>query len=334
MMPSFANPWALGLLPLVPAVLWLWRRRGRAALRYPDVRVVAGLPRGRAVLARRVGFALRLLTLLALVLALAGPRWPDEGTRIPTEGVSVALVLDVSASMAEKDFRWGDATVGRLDGVKNALRLFVAGGAAPDGTALPGRPDDLFALVPFAAYPETACPLTLDHAALLTILGEQQPRTASVEATTNPGDALAWALHVLKSAPTRRRAIVFLTDGESNVPEGLTPRQAGQLAGNLGVPVYAVDASPDPADPDAGDTEKARATLRALAEMTRGEYFRAKDGAALAAAGARIDRLERDRIESFEYRRYHEAFAWFALAALACWTVALVLESTVWRRVP
>jgi Ca-activated chloride channel family protein len=151
--------------------------------------------------------------LTALVLALAGPRWPDPGSRIPTEGVALAVVLDVSASMAEEDFAWDEAKVSRLEGARRAIRLFVAGGGAAGG-ALTGRPDDLVALVTFATRPETACPLTLDHAALLKVLDAQEPRTASGEATTNPGDALAWALVVLQQAPARSKAVLFFTDGE------------------------------------------------------------------------------------------------------------------------
>jgi Ca-activated chloride channel family protein len=237
--------------------------------------------------------------------------------------------------MGEEDFPWRAQKISRLDGVKKVFRLFVAGGEAPGGASLVGRPEDLVALVTFASRPETACPLTLDHKTLLAILDGQEPRIAAAEGTTNPGDAIAWALHLLKKAPTRRRCIVFLTDGESNVPRGLRPRQAAQLAANLHVPVYALDAAPDtPPDQDAGDALKARATLETIAQMTGGAYFRAQDPAALADACRQIDLLQKDRMESFQYRRYHEAFAWFALAGLVCWCAVLGLEATLWRSVP
>jgi len=284
---------------------------------------------------RRGGLVLRGLGAALAVLALAGPRWPDEGTRMPAEGLSIAVVLDVSASMGEEDFPWQEQRISRLEGVKKILRLFVAGGEAPGDRVLEGRPEDLVALVTFATRPETACPLTLDHSALLRILDGQETRSLVDAATTNPGDALAWALYVLKKAPTRRRLIVFLTDGESNVPRGLRPRQAAQLAASLNVPVYALDAAPDPEpDQDAGDAAKARETLETIARMTGGAYYRAHDPAALADACLRIDRLEKDRITSFQYRRHHEGFAWFILASLACWYAMLALEATVWRRIP
>jgi Ca-activated chloride channel family protein len=334
-LPEFAHPWALLALLLVPPLLWQWRRRSRGAVRFSSTPLVTGLPGRRPAWMRHGGLALRALGIVAAVTALAGPRWQDEKSRIPAEGVSIALVLDVSRSMAEEDFPWLDDKVSRLDGIKKVLRLFVGGGEVPGGVVLPGRPEDLVALVTFATRPETVCPLTLDHKTLLRILDGQEAASAVDEGTTNPGDAIAWALGVLKKAPTRRRLIVFLTDGESNVPRGLRPRQAGQLAANLGVPLYALDAAPVPADgDDAADAKKARDTLETVARMTHGAYFRARDPAALAEACRQIDHWEKDRIESFQYRRYREGFVWFAVAALACWCSVLALEATVWRTTP
>ncbi|MCS7045047.1 MAG: VWA domain-containing protein [Gemmataceae bacterium] len=328
----FAQPWALVLLAVVPFLGWLWRRRQQPAVVVPSL--ARGLERrGRRALAMaRWGMALRLLGLAAGVVALSEPRWPDEGSRLPTEGISIMFVVDASHSMTAQDFHFGEQLVTRFDGVRHVFRLLVAGGTAPNGITFPGRPHDLLGLVCFATRPETACPLTLDHRALLAILDAESPRTVVTEATTNPGDALAWALASLAKAPTRRRVIILLTDGESNVPPpALRPLQAGQLAANLTVPVYAIDAAPDD---DSPDTAKARATLQGLARLTHGRYFHATDAAALADALQTIDRLERDEIRSFSYRRYHETYHWFVMIALACWLVIIVSEATWWRAVP
>lgn len=343
MTPTFAHPWALLLLAALPLLVWRWRRRHRASLTLPAAGALAALPPGRSRGAERGGLWLRVAGMAALIIALAGPRWPDEGSRIPTEGISIAFVLDASHSMSETDFRWGDHLLSRFDGVKKVFRLLAEGGAGLKGETFAGRPQDLLALVLFATRPETTCPLTLDHAALLQILDAEQPRSVITEATTNPGDAVAWALVALQKAPTRRKAIILLTDGESNVPPpALTPRQAAQLAGNLRVPIYAIDAAPmEDVQGDAvkreaakGDAEKAQQTLREITTLTQGRYFRATDGAELTQALHAIDQLERDVIQSFQYRRYDEGYPWFALAALACWLLVIGLETTWWRKVP
>ena len=195
--------------------------------------------------------------------------------------------------------------------MQELFRLFVAGGKTPDGIELPGRPHDLIALVTFATHPETACPLTLEHAALLQIMEAQKPRVGADEATTNPGDA--WRAAYVQNGADQRKVIVFLTDGESNVPEKLKPRQAAQLAANLSIPIYAIDAAPEPKNKEeAAEVERARAMMQTIAKMTDGTYFRAQDGRGLVKAYESIDRLESQRILSFQYRRYHEGFCWFA----------------------
>lgn len=336
MIPDFTYPWALALLALVPFLTWRFVVQSRGVWQFSDLRLLPPLSSPRARTAWWGGLLLRSVGLTLAIVALSGPRWIDEKERLPTEGISIAMIVDVSASMAEPDFAWEETRISRLVGVKKLFRLFIEGGKGPDGITLPGRPHDVIALVTFATHPETACPRTLDHRTLLKIMEAQEPRIAADEGTTNPGDAIVWALHALQRAPTRRKVLVFLTDGESNVPGKLTPRQAAQLAANLAIPIYAIDASP--ADPktkeEAEEAGRAKVSLQTLARMTEGLYLRAQDGRTLLKAYESIDRIERERVMTFQYRRFHEGFAWFALAAVVCWTTMTTLESTIWRRVP
>lgn len=337
--PAFGQPVALLLFLAVPLLVWRWLRQPRAALRFSSLQPLHDLPIGRTCKSQRWGAGLRAAGLVLVIVALAGPRWPDESSRLPTQGIAIAMVVDVSASMAERDFLWQGERLSRLEAVKKVFRLFVDGGEGPDGLSLAGRGNDLISLVVFATRPETACPLTLDHAALLQLLDAQQPRTLATEAMTNPGDAIAWALRRLDQAPTRRKVIVLLSDGEGNVPPpALKPRQAAQLAGNLGIPIYAIDAGKETSQAEeaqpAGDGLQARKSLQEIATISRGRYFQAGAGLALLEVYRQIDQLERQEIKSFQYRRYYEGFAWFSLAALGLWLTVVLLETTVWRRLP
>ncbi len=343
-MPHFANPAFLLLALLVPPLVWWWLRRRGDAVRFPDTGMLRALPAGRARLALWGGALLRGAALLLVVAALAGPRWPDLRTRLPAEGVAIVLVVDVSGSMAEPDFDWDGTPVSRLDAVKKVLRLFIEGGDVGD-RHFSGRPEDPIGVVTFATRPDTACPLTLSHSVLLRLLEAEQPRSVPGESETNISDALTLGLHRLSALePTpRRKVLVLLSDGEHNVPRpqsDWTPRQAAQVAANLKVPVYAIDAGGagpdrDAATPDAGtvrpDGSKA---LQEVAHITRGRYFRAGDTEGLLAVCQEIDRLERTEVQSFQYRRWYEGYSWFALAAFAMLGVAGVLEATWWRRVP
>ncbi len=326
---GFADPWVFPLaIGLFVALRW-WPRRRSVALDLPVAHLCGDLVISRQNLRTRLLWCSAGGAFLFLVMALAGPR----GGRVDTtaEGITLALVVDVSGSMATPDFKLDGQTVSRLAGVQSVFRLLVAGGTSTEGV-FPGRPNDLIALITFATRPETACPPTFDHAALLSILDRQTTKSFG-DATTNPGDALAWALAALQRATTRHKAIVFFTDGESNVGKpALTPRQAGQLAANLKIPIYAIDALDDAEiGPDA---PKAHKTLADLAAMTGGRHFRATDGASLLQALHDLDRIERDAIARPDRAVYADRTMPVVLIAFACWIAYYTIAATWGRFLP
>ena len=333
-MPEFSHPFLLLLLPLGPLCAWAWLRQRRPAIRWPDVRPLIALPPSRAHCARWGGAILRGLGVAAIVVALSGLRWPDRGSRLPAEGIAIIVALDVSGSMAESDFLWDGEPIPRLSAAQRAAKRFVVG----DGSDLAGRPTDEIGLVAFAAQPDDTCPLTLSHDVLIKLLDAEEPRGVP-DTGTNIGDALAWSLKKLAAAGNRRKVIVLVSDGEHNSPApALTPRQAAQLAAQAGVPVYTIDAGPPARSQDKPEAAAARRTgqqsLAVVATMTGGRSFLAHDSAALTEAMKEIDRLERAPMESFQYRRYFEAFPACALTALGCFALVLSLETTIWRRTP
>jgi len=309
---EFAQPWALALLPVVPLVVWLWRRAPRPAVAWPGAARLAPLA---ARWPARVSTALITAGLTCGVAALAAPRLPRPGDQLETDGINLGLIVDVSGSMAEADFNWDGAMTGRLEAVKRALGRFIA-----------ARPQDRIGLVLFAALPETATPLTPDHAAVLQTLAAAEPRGIPTESETNLGDAIAWSLARLRGA-TGRSAVVVFSDGEHNVPApALTPRQAGQLAAAADVPVYAVFAGPPGGPGFAG--------LQALALMTGGAVFSAADGPALTAALESIDQMTQSAATDPRRRRFRELVPALALVAAGCGIVAVGLNRGPWLTVP
>lgn len=347
-MIHFRNHWLLLLSLAVPVLVWLWLRQRRSAFTYPDTGMFLGLPAGRSQAAKRGGALLRALVLLLVVVALAGPRFADWRSRVPTEGIAIEIAVDVSGSMAARDFLWNNEPISRLDAARRALRLFLAGGEGPSGERLPGRPNDLVGLVTFATRPQSTCPLTLSHSVLLDMLDAEEPRSLPGESETNLSDAVADSLDRLTHAGTKRKVLILISDGEHNVPQpasGWTPRQPAQLAATLHIPIYTIDAGGDldaadaavgPSDPKdrAQIRERASQTLRKLAEFTSGKYFQARATEQLLAVCQEIDRLEKNELQSFQYRRYHEGYTWFGLAALALGVILQLLEMTVWQRLP
>jgi Ca-activated chloride channel family protein len=369
--PEFGQPAWLLLLPVVPLLVGWWSLRKSAAVYFSDTRGLSAINSRRAGLARWCGGLGRILALSALVIALAGPRWPDPGNRLPTEGIAILLVIDVSGSTNEMDFEWCDLQtlltrarearqpvrptdgtnrrrrwITRWQAMQRGFQRFVAGGDGPHGETLPGRPNDLIGLVVFAGTPRTTCPLTLSHDTLLQLLAREEPGKGGNDPDTQIGDAIAWSVHRLNASPMRQKVMVLVTDGEQWKPPVLKPRQAAQFAGHFGIPVYTVDVGNDdvtlgnPPDPKVAAKSRldAKTTLQEVAKMTGGQYYSAPDGKGLLDACSKLsddlDRRDREQIETFRYRHHVEGFAWFAGSALVMLVVLLALELTVWRRYP
>jgi Ca-activated chloride channel family protein len=342
---KFAQPEFLWLAPVAAIVMWWWARRPRAAIRFSDASLFAGVRGSRAWRAVWGGAALRGLACIAIVFACAGPRVPDLKTRIPADGIAIEMIIDVSGSMGDHDFVWapGSPLISRLEAAQRALKLFVEGGESPDGSTFDPRPSDSIGLVELAAVPETICPLTLNHSVLLQKVNELKPK-ADLNAGTNIGDAIAEALIRLnKATGNKRKVIVLLSDGqhiqsEDGPDASHRPREAAQLAANLEFPIYTIDCGgilPTTANADAiTEREAGKETMQTVAAITSGRSFIANSGTEFLAAYKEISQIEKSTVQSFQYRRFFEFYHWCAAAAIVLLSTAHVLDRTRWRIVP
>jgi len=339
---TFANPVFLWLTPLALLIAWSWATRRRPAIRFSDTSLFTGSRGGRVWRVVWGGATLRGLACLALLLACAGPRLPDERTRLPADAIAVMMIMDVSDTMSGM-ITWtpGTPEITRLDAARRAFKLFVVGGESPDGSKFESRSSDQIGLIGLASVPQTVCPLTLNHSVLLK---EADALTVKggVDAGTNVGDAIAEALIRLEAAKgVKTKVLILLSDGQhvqskEGKDAGLWPKQAAQLAANLGYKIYTIDAGPepDPASPADDERRQGRETLRVVAEMTGGRAFTATGGPAMLTAFKEIDATQRVPVETFQYRRYFEFYWWCAGVAVACIALACVLDRTRWRVVP
>ncbi len=322
---SFHHPsiwWLLGLL-VVPLLWWRWvarRRQAAVAFSSTDALVAVGRHLGRA--RRWIVPVLRTAAFVLLFICLARPQLADEQTRIFTEGVAIELIVDRSGSMRAMDFQIEGRPANRLQAVKQVVREFVSG-----GSILPGRPDDLIGLIAFARFADSLCPLTLDQDHLINAVDQTQFVTEREEDGTAIGDALALGVERLQSLGQRSdlqanaiksKVIILLTDGESNVGD-IDPLTAARMAATYGIKVYTIGAGTDnatapvPVQDPFGNTFYRNVpvsidedTLREIAKITGGEYFRATDTGSLEQIYARIDELERTDIEQRRYTQYTE----------------------------
>jgi Ca-activated chloride channel family protein len=213
--------------------------------------------------------------------------------------------------MAREDFALGGQQADRLTVVKEVARDFIA-----------RREGDRVGLVLFGTRPYLQAPLTFDRETVRTLLDEAEIGIAGDE--TAIGDALGMAVKRLRDRPAESRVLVLLTDGASNAGT-LEPLRAAELARDEGIRVHTIGVGADQVavqgffgsqvvNPSADLDER---TLAAIAEMTGGEYFRAKNVEGLDAIYRVIDELEPATAEPLHLRPRHELFQWPLGIALA-----------------
>jgi Ca-activated chloride channel family protein len=325
----FEDPMVLSLLAVLPLILWAHQRRTRqsATIRYSAVEAIKAAGGGVGRWRHRIPLALRGLAFAALVIALARPQTGITSENVLTEGIDIALVLDVSSSMLAEDLE-----PNRLEAAKAVAADFVA-----------GRQNDRMGLVAFAGQAFTQAPLTFDYGVVQSLLGELD--VGMIEDGTAVGMGLATAVKRLQASPAESKVVILLTDGRSNRGE-IGPVTAAQMAQALGVRVYTIGAGAEGtarvpvADPFGGTryatvrVDLDERTLREVAELTGGRYFRATDAESLAAIYAEIDDLETTEIEVENFTQFGEEFPLPLGIGFLLLAAELGLSRTVLRKLP
>lgn len=332
---EFRDP-ALLLLALLAVPLFLLARRAPGRVLFSSFRLLPSGGRGWRAHLAWVPDAFLALSLVALVVALAGPRIGERVSRVQREGIAIMMVIDTSGSMAALDLLTPERERTRLEAVQDVFDQFVLGGGE-----LGGRPDDAIGVVSFARYADTAVPLTLDHENLVAVARNLEITRLRSEDGTAIGDALGLAVERLRESPAQSRIAVLLTDGVNNAGVE-TPSSAAELARSQGVKVYTIGAGSTGIAPVRDPRGVLRsvpvqideATLRDVADRTGGQYFRADNAEALVDVYAEIDRLERTRITEERSRQYEELFALPLLAGLLLLVLGWFGRTAVFARVP
>ena len=302
---SFADTWVLSLLPLI-LLLWWWRvRRRSAALGFASVALLDPLPQSLRARLAKLPLHLFALGLLPVLMALGRPQ---RLTRLPVHsvGVDILLCLDISSSMREMD----------MDHKQGMNRLEVAKEVATEFSS--GRVDDRIGLVSFARYPDLICPMTLDKEALKRFLEPIDAIQSGEEAEDGTGIGLGLALCIqqLEKSKAKSRVVILLTDGQENVNE-ITPQDAGKLAKDAGIRVYAIGVGLGVRLPLFNSYRKIDfSEIEKLARLTGGEFYKAVDKDALDSVFARIDELEKSEIEDPLYLAEELYFPFLALGAV------------------
>ncbi|MCC2546701.1 VWA domain-containing protein [Hymenobacter sp. BT175] len=317
---SWEHPRLLLLIPLIPLLFGLrWLLASRRRVRLGVAFVPGQVRRDWTALLRFVPNLVLGLSLAFGVVALARPQRTDERVVQNTEGIDILLVIDVSGSMELQDLR-----PNRLEAAKRVAHDFIQ-----------GRVGDRIGLVVFAGDAYSVIPLTTDYELL-----RQELSRLKLGMIPNDGTAIGTALGVatnrLRESPSRTKVCILLSDGE-NTAGSLDPLTAAQLAHAYGLKLYTIGLGKDGIVPYGTDeqgrprfveTELDETTMRQLAQVGEGQFFRATDNGALQRVFRRIDRYEKSEIKQTRFRNtrdYYRVYLWWCVGL---WLLWLALKNT------
>jgi Ca-activated chloride channel family protein len=311
---SFGFPWALLLLPLAPWLAWMLGGRGTpSGVRYSSASLLHGVGVTTRFGPGAILWIIRVAALVLLILGLARPRLErsqDPNTRY---GIDVALVCDVSGSMDTKDFQMGTQQISRMEALINAIDQFVR-----------ERPKDRTALIGFAGDLYLLAPLTTDATWIPEVL-----RSIKTQGGTAIGDGIMLGAEVLEKSDAKSRVMIVVSDGFSN--KGIDPVEAAKLARKKGMRVHTLQVM---SFKEMANSQAGKKALAQVAYESGGQAFSASDTQSLAKIYRKIDELEKQKIETKQYRLYRELFMWPVTLALALVAFELLAASTFWLRLP
>ncbi|MEO0334043.1 MAG: VWA domain-containing protein, partial [Bacteroidota bacterium] len=317
----------LYLLPLIPLFFILrWLIGLRSGQKLPVAFPKTALKSNPLTWLRFVPFLLLALTLALLLFALARPQRTNEQVEQWSEGIDIVLVIDISESMRIQDF-----TPNRLEAAKDVARNFIA-----------GRVQDRIGLVVFSGDAYSLSPLTTDYELLYDFI-EQIDFDMIESRGTAIGSALAVATNRMRDADEGRTAeekaskvMVLLSDGD-NTAGNLDPITAAELAHAYAIKIYSIAIGKEGKVPFGKDffgntryveNSLDETTLREIARIGEGEFYRVSNKQALQEVFDLIDTYEKAEIKETRYRDTTDFYHIYLTWGIAFFLVWLVLKST------
>jgi Ca-activated chloride channel homolog len=308
------KPYFLYFIPLVPllfTVRWLIHQRFRQRLSVAFSR--KNLKSSWVSRLRYIPYLLMVLMISLILVALARPQRVNEKVEQYSEGIDIMLVLDISESMLIQDFK-----PDRLEAAKQVAREFVQ-----------GRFQDRIGMVVFSGDAYALCPLTTDYKLLNTYIDEVSSKLIQTGGTAI-GSALAVATNRMRESETKSKVVILISDGD-NTAGNLDPITAAQLAQAYNIKIYTIAVGREgqvmlPQSLGGGPIENSidETTLRKIAEIGQGQFFRASDNQALKAVFNQINRYEKAEIKETRFkdtRDFYQIYLTWAIVLFLLWLV-------------
>jgi Ca-activated chloride channel homolog len=321
---TFANPDFFWLLLIIPIMIVWYIFREKKFYGTIKITTIKSFSKSPLAYFRHSLLIFRIIAVAALITALARPQTSLSWQDVTTEGIDIVIALDISGSMLAEDFK-----PNRLEASKQVAMDFIS-----------ERPYDRIGLVIYAGESFTQCPLTTDHDVLLNLFDDIQ--NGMIEDGTAIGMGLATSVSRLKDSEAISKVAILLTDGSNN-RGSIPPVTAAEIAREFGIRVYTVGVGSNgtartPMQDQFGRTvyqnvpvkidEK---TLKEIAEIADGQYFRATNKKSLEKIYKEIDKLEKSKIEVTEYKKKSEKFWPFALLSVTLLLIEFLLRNIIFK---
>jgi Ca-activated chloride channel family protein len=304
-------------IPVVYLLRWLmsFRLKQKLTIALPEKKIKSDF----MSLLRFIPDLLFALMIAMLILALARPQTSNEKVEQWTEGIDIMLVIDISRSMSIQDFK-----PDRLEAAKNVAKEFIA-----------GRFQDRIGIVIFSGDAYSLAPLTTDYKLLNIYIDDIS--FEKIEASgTAIGSALAVATNRMRESDSKSKVIILLSDGD-NTAGNIDPITAAEISHAYDIRIYTIGIGKEgrvPAGTNAfglqtySNNTLDETTLRKIAEIGEGNFYRASDNKALEDVFKLIDQYEKAEIKENRFKDttdYYQVYLKWAILLLLIW---LALKST------
>ena len=326
---EFGQPYYLFFLLLLPILILWYYKKGQhqeATVRFSNLDLIPNSVIRNGKMKNMVLILGRLAIISLIILALSRPRLSDTIRETKTEIIDILLVIDQSSSMLAQDFK-----PNRLEAAKDVAKTFIK-----------DREGDRLGIIIFAGESYIQCPLTRDIDVLLEFTDEIEIIDREHDGTAI-GMAIANSINRLRESEAKSKTIILLSDGSNNQGE-LEPVTAAELAEKFDIKIYTVAAgtrglAPYPVTDAWGrqviqkvQVDVDEESLKEIAEITGGQFFRATDNQSLKKVYEEIDILERTEIEVTEYQNYTELYSWFTIPAAFASIFFIVLSRGIFHK--
>lgn len=317
---SWEQSWVFYFLVLVPFI-FLWRNRFGLPPRY-RLEISSGhqLPSPSPLRALRfIPDMLISICIGFIVIALARPQETNTLTEQTSEGIDIMIVLDISESMQIEDFQ-----PNRLESSKQIAIDFIR-----------GRKYDRIGVVLFSGKAYSLAPLTTDYQMLENYIQDIN-QFLIPESGTAIGNAVGIATIRLQDSPSASKVIILISDGDNNAGS-LDPITTTQISASYGIKLYSILVGKDGKVPIPTKLFGAKklventineTTLREIANIGEGEFFRATSNEDLSQVFKKIDSYEKTEVVEIRYQNTRDFYPIYLHWAILFWVLWLFSKGT------